>query len=157
MITKIAFRVVKDTLNSPDWTMQQPIIALLWIKECMSGIYIGLADWLGHNISTPTTSNICTPAIMDHQNISSPCTSNNSTPTIMDQQDIKVKEIDDPINYHRNVNNFRSPPNDIDVPIRQVDVTGGLKRCPTCNYRPSSHLMLTRKKKLHQECIKNRK
>ena len=76
----------------------------------------------------------------------------------MEQQDIKVEEIDDIIEYHcPDGNNLRSSPNDIDIPITQVDVKGGIYNCPICGYRPSSHIMLTRKKKHHEECIKKRK
>ena len=75
----------------------------------------------------------------------------------MEQQDIKIEEIDDPIQYHYpDGYNYRRCPNDIDVPINQLDVKGG-DHCPTCGHRPSSHTMLTRKKKHHEECIKKRR
>ena len=65
----------------------------------------------------------------------------------MEQQDIKVEEIDDIIEYHcPDGNNLRSSPNDIDIPITQVDVKGGIYNCPICGYRPSCHIMLWRKK-----------
>ena len=76
----------------------------------------------------------------------------------MEQQDIKVEEIDDIIEYHYpDGNNLRRSPNNIDIPITQVDVEGGIYNCPICGYRPSSHIMLTRKKKHHEECIEKRK
>ena len=76
----------------------------------------------------------------------------------MEHPDIKVEEIDDIIEYHcRDGNNLRSPPIDIDVPINKVDLTGLINKCPICGYRPSCHLMLTRKKKNHEECIEKKK
>ena len=76
----------------------------------------------------------------------------------MEQQDIKIEEIDDPIQYHYpDGYNYRRCPNDIDVPINQLDVKGGIHNCPTCGHRPSSHIMLMRKKKHHEECIKKRR
>ena len=74
----------------------------------------------------------------------------------MEHQDIKVEEIKDIIEYHSRDNNLNIPPNDIEVPITQGDVTG-INQCPICGYRPGCHLMLTRRKKIHEECIKKRK
>ena len=73
----------------------------------------------------------------------------------MAQQDIKIEEID-PIQYHSHDDNIYMSPNDIEVPINQVDIKGG-DHCPTCGHRPSSHSMETRKKKHHKECIEKRR
>ena len=73
----------------------------------------------------------------------------------MEQQDIKIEEID-PIQYHSHDDNIYMSPNDIEVPINQVDIKGG-DHCPTCGHRPSSHSMETRKKKHHKECIEKRR
>ena len=74
----------------------------------------------------------------------------------MAQQDIKIEEID-PIQHHYHDDNiYMRCPNDIEVPINQVDLKGG-DHCPTCGHRPSSHSMLTRKKKHHKECIEKRR
>ena len=76
--------------------------------------------------------------------------------------DIKVEEIDNIIEYHcRDGNNFNmeftnnlnSPPIDIEIPITQVD-DRGINNCPQCGYRPGFHIMETRRKKKHEQCIK---
>ena len=62
----------------------------------------------------------------------------------MAQLDIKIEEID-PLQYHSHDDNIYISPNDIEVPINQVDLKGE-DHCPTCGLWPSYHSMETRKK-----------
>ena len=73
----------------------------------------------------------------------------------MAQLDIKIEEID-PLLYHSHDDNIYISPNDIEVPINQVDLKGE-DHCPTCGLWPSSHSMETRKKTHHKECIEKRR
>ena len=74
----------------------------------------------------------------------------------MAQLDIKIEEID-PLQYHSHDDNIYISPNDIEVPINQVDLKGE-DHCPTCGLWPSSHSMETRRKKTHhKECIEKRR
>ena len=76
--------------------------------------------------------------------------------------DIKIEEV--PIDFHWRdannlnmdfANNLNMDPNDIEIPITQMDVRG-INKCPQCGYRPGCHNMVTRRQKKHKQCIKKR-
>ena len=74
--------------------------------------------------------------------------------------DIKIEEL--PIDFHWRdannlnmffANNLNMDPNDIEIPITQMD-DRETKKCQQCGFTPSNHKMITRSQKNHKQCIK---